>query len=129
MMQTSKEFKKKLDDPIEEDSVINVFNHLRQRYGYTLRISMILQFLKDIVLQKKEFDLIDLRVCSNALIESYLIDRLIDFRNNKETNFSEIYKKICSEYPFSSSEKLIFESINIEEKLWAFFLALSKSQL
>lgn len=119
------------NDNVFPSTVVNIFNILRNKYGYTIRISMILQIIKEVFLGNMldDFLLIDTRTVNNYVIESYLIDRYIDWGKGKEVNFSEIYIELCKAYPFSEKEKLLFEEINIEEKLWAFFLALSRSEL
>ena len=57
------------------------------------------------------------------------MDQLINWQQGKEVDFSKIKDEIYKTYQFSSSEKLILETGSIEERLWGFFLALSKSQL
>ncbi len=110
------------DIPLE---VISFWKYLRAKYGITLRISMLLQIIKDF-LNISEFDIIDERQCNNGPIESYCIDRFIDWSKGKSVNFSEMFRKICDYYTFSKSEKLRLEEGKVDEKLWAFFLALSK---
>lgn len=119
------------NDEVFPSTVVSMFNALRNKYGYTIRISMILQIIKEVFLGNiiDDFLLIDTRTVNNCVIESYLIDRYIDWGKGKEVNFSEIYTELCKAYPFSGKEKLLLEEINIEEKLWAFFLALSRSEL
>ena len=122
---------KTINDKDYTDLVISNYDILKSKYGYTLRISMILSIIKDVFLGKspqEDFDLMDVRSCNNGLIESYLIDRQIDWQNNKEVNFSEMYEKINEVYQFSRTEKLILDT-NMEEKLWALYLALSKPSL
>ena len=53
----------------------------------------------------------------------------IDWQKGKEVNFSEIYRELEKVYSFSASEKRLLEDCKIEEKLWALYLALSKSSL
>lgn len=122
---------KTIEDKDYTPIVISTFDIIKSRYGYTLRISMILTIIKEIFLGKidEDFDLIDIRSCNNGPIESYLIDKQIDWQNKKELDFSEIYSKILEYYSLSRMEKLILETGNIEEKLWAFYLALSKPSL
>lgn len=109
-------------------NVITTFNQLKNKFSYTLRISMILDVVK-LCLEKKEFDIIDERLCENGSFESFLIDQYINWRDNKDIDFSKIYNKLKEVYSFSNSEKLLLETINIDEKLWAFFLALSKDSI
>ena len=122
---------KTIEDKDYTPNVVSTYYSIKSKYGYTLRISMILNIMKDIFLCKpgEDFDLIDTKLCNNGPIESYLIDRQIDWQNKKEVDFSEMYSKIVEFYPLSRMEKLTLETGNIEEKLWAFYLALSKPSL
>ena len=105
------------------DTVKAVYNILSEKYKYMIRITLIFELLKD-AFGFKEFDLLDLRLCNNNLIESYLIDRQLDWQNGKDVNFTEIYEVILKEGEFSNTEKLLFKTGNIEERLWAIFLAI-----
>lgn len=107
------------------NSVTMTKEYLLSKYGISLRLSMILQVIKDF-LNTKEFDIIEERFCSNGPIEAYCIDRFIDWRKGDNVNFSDLYNELRKVYTFSRSESLRLEEINIEEKLWAFFLALSR---
>lgn len=120
---------KKIDEIDYTPITTATFSILKQKYGYTLRVSMILQIIKDFIGTGEDFHLIDVRTCNNGLIESYLIDKQIDWQKGKEVNFSEIYREIEKVYSFSASEKRLLEDCKIEEKLWALYLALSKSSL
>lgn len=106
-------------------NVIMTKEYLLNKYGITLRLSTILQIFKDF-LDVKEFDIIDERSCDNGPIESYCIDRFIDWQRGDDVNFSNLYNELRKVYTFSRFESLRLEEINIEEKLWAFFLALSR---
>lgn len=119
---------KTIEDSDYSDNVKSTFQQLKNTYHYTLRVSMILQVIK-LFLSSKEFMLLDERNSNNALFESYLIDKYIDWQHKKSVNFSEIYRKLLEVYSFSSTEKLLLETSNIEEKLWAFFIALSKDSI
>lgn len=105
------------------DTVKAVYNILSEKYKYMIRITLIFELLKD-AFGFKEFDLLDLRLCNNNLLESYLIDRQLDWQSGKDVNFTEIYEVILKEGEFSNTEKLLFKTGNIEERLWAIFLAI-----
>lgn len=111
------------------DIAVNIFQILKNKYGYTLRISRLLEVIKDVFLFGSELLLIDIKSCSNGPFDSFMMDRLIDWQQGKEVNFSVIKDEIYKTYPFSASEKLILETGSIEERLWGFFLALSKTSL
>lgn len=110
------------------DTVKAVYNILSEKYKYTIRITLIFELLKD-AFGLKEFDLLDPRLCNNGLLESYLIDKQLDWQNGKEVNFSEISEIILKEGEFSGSEKLLFKTGNIEERLWAIFLAICSPEV
>lgn len=120
---------KTINDRDYTDIAVNVFNILKSRYGYTLRISRLLEVIKDVFLFGTDLLLVDLKYCSNGPFDSFMMDRMIDWQQGKEVNFSKIKDEIYNTYQFSSSEKLILETGSIEERLWGFFLALSKAQL
>ena len=123
------EFIKTINDKDYTDIAVNVFNILKTRYGYTLRISRILEIIKDVFLFGQDLLLVDINFCNNGSFDSFMMDRMIDWQQGKEVSFSKIKEEIYKTYQFSSSEKLILETGSIEERLWGFFLALSKSQL
>ena len=110
------------------DTVKAVYNILSEKYKYTIRSTLIFELLKD-AFGLKEFDLLDPRLCNNGLLESYLIDKQLDWQNGKEVNFSEISEVILKEGEFSGSEKLLFKTGNIEERLWAIFLAICSPEV
>ena len=120
---------KTINDKDYSDIAINIFEILKSRYGYTLRISRLLEIIRDVFLFGSELLLVDIKSCSNGLFDSFLMDQLINWQQGKEVDFSKIKDEIYKTYQFSSSEKLILETGSIEERLWGFFLALSKSQL
>lgn len=119
---------KTIEDLEYTDTATATYRLLRDTYFYTLRISMILQIIK-LFLGTNEFLMLDERSSDNSVFESYLIDKYIDWQHKKPVNFSEIYRKLKEIYSFSRTEKLLLETSNIEEKLWAFFLALSKDSI
>lgn len=116
---------KNIGESVFPENVVVTELFLKTKYGYTLRISMLLQVLKDF-LGITEFTILDERISNNGPIESYYIDQFISWKNGNDVNFSELFRNIKKEYTFSESEKLKLEEGNIEEKLWAFFLALSR---
>ena len=116
---------KNIGESVFPENVVVTELFLKTKYGYTLRISMLLQVLKDF-LGITEFTILDERISNNGPIESYCIDQFISWKNGNDVNFSELFRNIKKEYTFSGSEKLKLEEGNIEEKLWAFFLALSR---
>lgn len=120
---------KTIKDKDYTNTARTTYQVLKDRYGYTLRISRILEVIKDVFLSSSEFLLIDLKTSENGQFDSYMIDRLIDWQQDKEVNFSKIKEEIFKTYQFSTSERLTLDSGNLEERLWGFFLALSKPSL
>ena len=120
---------KTINDKDYSDIAVNVFQVLKSRYGYTLRVSRLLEIIRDVFLFGSELLLVDIKTCSNGLFDSFLMDRMIDWQQGREVDFSKIKDEIYKTYQFSSSEKLILETGSMEERLWGFFLALSKAQL
>lgn len=100
----------------------STFNLLRWKYGaYAARISNIFQLLKD-AFGIEEYEMLDPRVINNGVLDSYLMDRQVDWMSGKEINFNEIYNKILEVGEFSKTERDLFESGKIEERLWAIYL-------
>lgn len=105
------------------DTVKAVHQLLSSKYGYTARISNIFELLKE-SFGLKEFEILDTRTCNNGLLESFLIDKQKDWLDGKKVNFSDIYEAILKEGDFTISEKLLFNTGNVEERLWAIFLTI-----
>lgn len=108
--------------------VKSVYHLLSNEFGYLARISDIWLLLAR-SFNIKEFELIDTRQYQNGQFESYLIDRLIDWKHGKDVNFSEITDAIKTVGDFTSSEKLMFEHGNIDERLWAIYLLIDSPEL
>jgi len=90
---------------------------------YSLRITDIWKLLL-LAFDLKEFELIDLRLINNGQFESYLIDQQIAWMNGENVNFTDIYNAILTVGDFTANEKLIFNSGNFEERLWAILLVI-----
>ena len=67
---------KNIGESVFPENVVVTELFLKTKYGYTLRISMLLQVLKDF-LGITEFTILDERVSNNGPIESYCIDQFI----------------------------------------------------
>lgn len=103
--------------------VKSVYHLLSIEFGYLAKITDIwLLLAKSFNLSK--FELIDTNQYQNGEFESYLIDRLIDWRNGKDVNFSDISEAILMVGDFTSQEKLMFEHGKIDERLWAIYLVI-----
>lgn len=105
-----------------------VYELLKQKYGYTIRITNIWGLMADVVGLNK-FELIDTSYYQNGMFEAYLIDRLIDWQNGRDVDFSEVFNKILITGDFTMDEKLLFIEGDIEERLWGIFLAITNDNL
>jgi Na+/citrate or Na+/malate symporter len=72
----------------------------------------------------KEFQLYDSYQISNGQFESYCIDKLKDFMDGKDVDFTELYEAILIAGDFLESEKKLLKKSDIEERLWAIYLAI-----
>lgn len=122
------EFKKTKYDEDYTYTTRTMYKIYSELHGYTARISDIFQMLKE-SFGIQEFDLFDPKMCNNASIESYLIDEFIKWKDGEPVDFVEIYNALVLAGDFSASEKALFESGNIEERLWAMFLVISDPSL
>jgi len=98
----------------------SVYHLLSIRFGYSAKITDIWVLLSN-SFNLQKFELIDTTQYQNGEFESYLIDRLIDFRDGKDVNFSDISEAILIVGDFTGDEKLMFEHGNIDERLWAIY--------
>lgn len=64
------------------------------------------------------------RDLGGAGFTSYLIDQMIQFKEGKPVDFTDIYESILRVGDFVSSEQRMFELGDIEERLWAIFLVI-----
>lgn len=122
------EFLKTKSDIGYTDTVRAVYRILSGKYGYTARISEIYELLKT-AFGITEFSIFDPRYCNNAILESYLIDEYVKWQRGGVVDFGELHKVILKEGDFSESEKSLFVSGNIEERLWAIFLVIGSPEL
>ena len=99
-----------------------VYHQILRKFGATARITNLMDMLK-YTYEINEWLLYDPKNLQSAMFTSYLIDRMIDFKDGKPVDFTEIYETILKEGDFLNSEKRVFEIGNIEERLWAIFLA------
>lgn len=99
-----------------------VYHQILRKFGATARITNLMDMLK-YTYEIDEWLLYDPKNLQGAMFTSYLIDRMIDFKDGKPVDFTEIYGTILKEGDFLNSEKRVFEIGNIEERLWAIFLA------
>lgn len=116
-------FRKTIEDEVP-DNIKEICLNLKNKFGPGLRITRMFELLR-FVFNIKEFLLIDDQLVQNGNFDSWLLDRQIDWQAGKSVDFSEVYKAILTAGDFLAREKIQFEEGNIEEKLWAIFLAVS----
>ena len=110
------------------DITKTTYTYLLQFHKYTARVADIWQLLKESY-DIKEFDALDYEQIQNGTLVSWLIDRQIDWQDGKDINFTEVYQALLTAGDFTSSEKKMFESSGIEERLWAIFLLITNPEL
>lgn len=114
-------------DSLKEDLPISTrfsYNILKNKYGYTGRISGFPLFLKDIF-DIKEFEFFDPRTWNGAEFLSYLMDQLIKYNNGEEIDLAQLHRDILKVFDFNRKEKRMFIEENIEERLWGVFIFLN----
>lgn len=99
-----------------------VYHKLNDKYGTGARINRIFEMLRYIY-DLQDFMVLDLNQVQGYQFESWLIDRQCDWMSGKPVNFREVYNAILTAGDFIGSEKKLFELGDIEERLWAIFLA------
>ena len=121
-------YKKTINDTDFTDVVRSVYKLLSEKYGYTARISDIFILLKD-AFDIKEFLLLDFKNVRSIELESWLIDTFIDWKNGKEVDFIQVYNALLEAGDFSISEKNLFVTGLVEERLWAIFLVIANPNI
>lgn len=99
------------------------FNLLKNKYGYTGRISNFPLFLRDIF-DIKEFEFFDPRTWNGAEFLSYLMDQQIAYQNGKEVDMAQLHQDILKVFDFNRKEKRMFIEESLEKRLWAIFIFL-----
>lgn len=116
--------RKKSKDNEYSYTTLLVEDLIKNKYGYTARITDIWKLLADSIGLEK-FELLDPKYYMNGPFESYLIDEYIKWNKEEEIDFTDIYEAILKVGDFTSSEKLTLSSCSVEERLLGIFLALS----
>ena len=110
------------------DVVKITYNQIRNKYGYTARITNLWEMLRHILFLD-EFELLTPELYDNYSFESYLIDRQLDWMAGKDVDFGEIYESMLNFGDFSADEKRMMVYEKIEEILWGIFLAICNPDL
>lgn len=106
------------------NTVRSVYNLIVEKFSYKARISQLIEMLRE-SLGLKEFEIYDSRMVNNSAFESFCMDLQYDFMNGKDVDFTELYDAILKSGDFLNSEIRMFEKCEMEERLWAIFLAIT----
>lgn len=101
------------------------FNLLKEKHGYTGRMSEFVKYLTEIF-GINEFELFDTYTWNKAEFLSYLLDRLIEYKNGKTLDMAQLHKDILVAYDFTRKEKRMFIEESIEKRLWGLFIYLNE---
>ena len=99
------------------------FNFLKNKYGFTARMSDFIQLLETTFSTK--FELFDPRTWNSQEFLSYLLDRQIDFINGKDIDLAVLHTDILNVYQWTGPERKNFIEGNLEERIWAVFLIIT----
>lgn len=97
------------------------FNLLRDKYGGSIKITDLPEYLKTLTTLKFE----DLSGWTPMFV-SYLIDLQRKFMSGRELDMVVFHQDIIKVFHLSKLEKQLLVKNNIEEKLWAILIAVSK---
>ena len=77
----------------------------------------------------KEFEILNLKSPHTIEFESYLMDVFIEWINGRPVDFRDLEEAIYTYGDFTEMEKLLFESGEIQDRLWAIYLYLVDPEL
>ena len=120
--------KKSKKDRDFSDITRMTYKVLNYKFGYAARIMDILNLIKESY-GLKEFKILDFNNPDLRNFETYVIDQYIDWVKEKEIDFDNIEKAILSIGDFTEMEKLLLQSGDLQDRLWAIFLCLSDPNL
>lgn len=101
---------------------------IKNRWGYTARISLLLEMIQ-FSYGIKEWELLDLRNINNGDMESKWMDSLINYSKGEKVDFGEIWENIKKEGMFSTRELNLIETGEIDLRLWAIYTLLVNQNL
>lgn len=100
----------------------------RDKWSYSARVSEILEMIK-YSYGIEDWDILDFRQINNGEMESWLMDYLINYRQDKKIDFGEVWEKIKKSIPLTVKELDLIETGAIDERLWAIFTVITKPDL
>lgn len=125
---SSNSFIKTINDTYYTQTVQYVYLKLIDKYRNIARISDIFTLLRD-AFDIDDWVALDPNILQNGTLESYLIDRQVEWMNGNPIDFNDIYQALLTAGDFVASEIKIFEQGNIRERLWAIFLVITRPDL
>ena len=116
-----------INNKIPEDKIPQItkicFNLLKDKYGFTARMSDFIQLLETTFMTK--FELFDSLTWNSPQFLSYMLDKQADSINGKDVDLAIIHSDLLNVYNWTISEKRKFIENNLEEKIWAVFLIIT----
>lgn len=100
----------------------SVYLLMVDKFGINSRVSNFMEMFR-VSFDIQEWISYDPRLVQNMNFESYLMDQLKKFIEGDGVDFNEIYNAILTVGDFTGSEIYQFESGNVEEVIWAIFMA------
>lgn len=99
------------------------FNRLKDTYGYNLKITDLPDYLK--LLTDMNLEHVDYQETWTPMFVSYLIDLQHRFMKGDDLDMVVFHQDIIKVFHPSGLEKKLLVKNNIEERLWAIWLAVS----
>lgn len=106
-----------------------VFKIINSRLGYTARISDIWSMLKIVVELEEDYSGPSTDNSEIAIFESYLMDCQFSWQHGDPINFTEMYERLKRVGEFSSRDKRLMDSCNMDERLWAIMVGVCSPEL
>lgn len=110
------------------DSFRATYIMVRDKWKYTARISELISMLK-YCYSIEDFELVEIHNINHGEFESWMMDKLIEYKQGHEIDFGEVWEKIKSTYPLTKSELTHIETGAVDERLWAIFTILTNPNL
>lgn len=109
------------DDTDYTDTVRKTYLKLINHYGNSARLNRILEMIK------YDLDIKEITPASTVEFDSWILDRQLDWISGRPVDFREVYNAVLTllgNYNIESEKGLL--GVNeIEERIWAIFLASS----
>lgn len=121
-MSEIKHLVKTIDDTDYTDTVRKTYLKLINHYGNSARLNRILEMIK------YDLDIKEITPTSTIEFDSWILDKQLDWISGRPVDFREVYNAVLTllndEYDIESEKGLL--GVNeIEERIWAIFLASS----